>query len=571
MTGQRAHAWLALAMLLVMLPLLPQSVAPLNDLYDHIGRYHIMASIDRSGDLQRHWMLQPAWIGNLGVDLLVVPLARWIGVEPATRVVVTLLPALFVGGLALVMRARGQVLSPLTGFAAALAYHQAFQLGFVNYALATALAFAALALWIRWAERPALRSITFAGIGLLLWTTHSSGWGIFGLMAWASDVAMRRERGTGWTPACLSAALACVPLLLPLAVMATGPATDVGEVAWNFTVKAAWIASLVRDRWRWFDVAGAIVLVGLAWTALRRPDWRFDPVIGAAGAILLVAFALLPRIALNGAYVDMRVLAPAVALLLVAVRIDSSRQAARLFGWGMAFLAVRMAATAASFVLLGQARDETAMAIAAMPRGTTVLTLVDEPCSSAWSSDRLGHVAGLAIARRDVFTNSQWAIAGQQWIRPRYPESLAYRTDPSQLVYPKACEYRTTDLGEALRTFDRHIYRHVWLIGFDRIAVPGDLVPVFRNRRSTLYAVRPAERPRTLAGTPFPPLKAADAGGQAQLVADAVVRRVDGGAGGDPALVARHSADGRPARPYGALSRPAAMGHRTGAMVPRLV
>ena len=108
MTGQRAHAWLALAMLLVMLPLLPQPIAPLNDLYDHIGRYHIMASVDRSGDLQRHWLLQPAWIGNLGVDLLVVPLARWIGVEPATRIIVTLLPALFVGGLALVISSRAR-------------------------------------------------------------------------------------------------------------------------------------------------------------------------------------------------------------------------------------------------------------------------------------------------------------------------------------------------------------------------------------------------------------------------------------------------------------------------------
>lgn len=571
MTGRYARGWLALVLLLVTLPLLPQPVAPLNDLYDHIGRYHVMATIDRSADLQRHWLIHAAWIGNLGVDLLVVPLARRIGTEPAARIVVTMVPALFVGGLMLLMRVRGRSLAPLTGFAAALAYNQALQLGFVNYALATALAFAALALWIAWAQRPALRSVAFAGIGLLLWTAHSSGWGVFGLMAWASDVVLRRERGAGWLAAGTRSICACLPLLLPLIVMVTGEGSGIGEVGWGFQAKAAWIASLVRDRWRWIDVCAATVLVGLLWTAVRRGDWRFDPVLGAAGGILLVAFALLPRLALNGAYVDMRVLAPAVAVLLVAVRIDSPVQAARLFRWGMVFLAIRMAATTASFIVLGQARDETAAAIEAMPRGTTVLTLINEPCSSTWSSDRLGHMGGLAIARRDVFTNSQWAIAGQQLIRPRYPETLAYRTDPSQLVYPKVCEYRTTDLHEALHGFDRRVYRHVWVIGFDAVAVPADLVPIFRNRRSTLYAVRSPKRARTLARTHFPPLKAPDAGGQAQLVADAVVRRADGGVGGGAAIVARHPADGRPARTYGPVSRPAIVGHRTGAVVPRLV
>lgn len=505
MTDIRARWWLMAMLLLVTLPLLPQPIAPLNDLSDHIGRYHIAATLGASADLQRHWLYHWAWIGNLGVDALAIPLAHLVGAEAAARIVVTLLPAAFVAGLVLVMRARGRALSPLAGFAAALAYNQAFQLGFVNYALATALAFAAMALWIVWADRPRLRAAAFAAIGLLLWSAHSSGWGIFGLMAWASDAALRRERGIAWPAALVGATLACLPLALPLVAMATGERGDIGEIDWNAQAKAAWIASLLRDRWRWVDVASAVVVFALLWTAVRRADWRFDPVLRAAGLILLVAFVALPRIAMHGAYVDMRVLAPAVALLLVAVRIDSPDRAGQLFGYGIAFLALRMAATTGSFLLLGQARDEATQAIPAMPRGASVLTLVDEPCSSAWSSDRLGHVGGLAIARRDIFTNSQWAIAGQQLVRPRYAESLALRTDPSQLVYPAACEYRTTVLPDALRSFDRRVYDHVWLIGFGAVAVPADLVPIFRNRRSTLYAVTSATRQQRLS-EPTPPL-----------------------------------------------------------------
>lgn len=489
-TERRTRWWLALILLLVTLPLLPHPVAPLNDLPDHIGRYHIAANLARSTDLQRHWLYEWAWIGNLGVDLLAIPLARWIGAEQAARIVVTLLPAAFVAALAMVARARGQRLPPLTGFAAALAYHYAFQLGFVNFALATALAFAALALWITWERRPMLRGAAFAMIALLLWTAHSSGWGMFGLMAWASDVALRRERGVAWRAALVGASLACLPLALPALVMLGGQPGGSGEVDWNLPAKAAWIASLLRDRWRWIDVPSAIVIVALLWTALRRADWRFDPVPGAAGAALLVAFMALPRIALNGAYLDMRVLAPAAAILLVAVRIDRPAVAGRLFACGIAFLALRMLATSVSFLSFAQTWNATAAAIPALPRGASVLILVAEPCSSDWSGDRLGHIGGLAIVRRDAFINSQWAIPGQQLVRPRHPATLAYRTDPSQLVYPASCDYRTTDASGALRSFDRRAFSHVWLIGFGGIAVPPDLIPMRRNGGSSLYSVR---------------------------------------------------------------------------------
>lgn len=495
---RRTRWWLALLLALVTLPLLPHPVAPLNDLPDHIGRYHIAANLAYSADLQRHWLYDWAWVGNLGVDMLVIPLARWIGAEHAARIIVTLLPAAFVAGLALIARARGGSLPPLTGFAAALAYHYAFQLGFVNFALATALAFAALALWMAWARRPVLRGTAFAGIALLLWTAHSSGWGMFGLMAWASDVALRRERGVAWPAALGGASLACLPLALPAMVMLTGEHGGSGEIDWNLRAKAAWIASLLRDRWQWIDVPGAIVIVALLWTAWRRADWRFDPVLGATGAALLVAFVALPRIALNGAYLDMRVLAPAAAILLIAVRVDRPAMAKRLFACGIAFLGLRMLATSVSFLFFAQTWRETAAAIPALPHGASVLILVAEPCSSDWSSDRLGHIGGLAIVRRDVFTNSQWAIPGQQLVRPRHSATLAYRADPSQLVYPARCEYRTTDASEALRNFDRRAFSHVWLIGLGRIAIPGDLMPIARSGRSSLYAVRPAPRQQRL-------------------------------------------------------------------------
>ncbi|WP_294297366.1 hypothetical protein [uncultured Sphingomonas sp.] len=487
MIRSREALWLVAAMLLVVLPLVWPAIPPLNDLPEHIGRYHIAATIDRSPELQRAWAYHWQLIGNLGVDLPVIAIAPWIGVERATKLVVMLIPAAFVAGLWTIGHVRDRPVPPLAGFAFALAYSHAFSLGFVNFALSVSLSFFALAGWIALHDRPFIRVLVFVPVSWALWIAHSSGWGMFGLMAWASAMMLERERELGWGASIRNATLASLALATPLLTMigSDGPAI---APFWIWPSKASAIASLVRDRWQWFDVASACIVVLLVRTALRHRDWRCDAVIAAPGAILLLAFVTLPHGAIGGAYVDMRVLAPACALLLWSVRIESLRTARRLFAAGAAFLAIRMLATTLSYASFAAVWEETQAAIPAMPRGARVLSLVAEPCTSTWRSDRLGHLAGLAITRRDVFENGAWAIAGQQSLRIRGDADPVYRTDPSQLVYPAGCLPDTTDRNRALAAFDRRYFTHVWLIGLPG-PVPADLRPVFRNARSTLYRV----------------------------------------------------------------------------------
>jgi hypothetical protein len=119
-----------------------------------------------------------------------------------------------------------------------------------------------------------------------------------------------------------------------------------------------------------------------------------------------------------------------------------------------------------------------------------VLVLVNEPCTSQWSSRRLAHIAGIATARRDIFENGQWTIGGQQLLRPRHPEAAPYTADPSQLVYPIDCEYRTTDFATALRDFDRGTFTHVWTLDFPaRRRLAPDVRRVWSNGVSALYVV----------------------------------------------------------------------------------
>ncbi|MFX8114457.1 hypothetical protein ABTL09_19750, partial [Acinetobacter baumannii] len=84
-----------------------------------------------------------------GLDLLVVPLAPIFGLELSVKLIVITIPALTVMGLLWIAReVHGRI--PATALVALpLAYNFAFHFGFVNFALAQALALNAFALWLR--------------------------------------------------------------------------------------------------------------------------------------------------------------------------------------------------------------------------------------------------------------------------------------------------------------------------------------------------------------------------------------------------------------------------------------
>ena len=78
--------------LLAFVPLAYPTIPPLVDIGGHMGRYEVAAHVADSPILQQWFSFRWLPIGNLGVDLLVVPLAKLIGVEPATKLVVMSIP-----------------------------------------------------------------------------------------------------------------------------------------------------------------------------------------------------------------------------------------------------------------------------------------------------------------------------------------------------------------------------------------------------------------------------------------------------------------------------------------------
>ena len=488
------RAALAAALILSIVPLLWPAVPPLYDLPDHLGRYHVMADIAGSPELQRHWSFRWALVPNLGVDLLVLALAPLLGVVMATKLVVLAIPALTVFALFTLSRVATGRVSPAIGFALPLAYAAPFEMGFVNYALSAALALLALAGWMAMGRqgRPWWRTIVFAPVVFGLWLVHSSGWGLFGVLAFAADWQRLKGEGRANLAAIGGAALPLLPLAYPVLLMLAGPSAEHGLAAeWKFMGKLVWLLTLLRDRWMWFDLISTAVLLVVLYAGLRSPSLRFDGRLGMPALAALATFLALPWVMVGGAYVDMRILPIAVALGLIAIDDRSGTPPATAQGLAMLgalFFVQRMIVTTASMAIVGQGQVEAARVLPMLPKGAAVLVLVKEPCMAAWNSPRFGHLGGMAIVERNAFTNTQWTLAGQQLLHPRHTGGFV--ADPSQFVRPSKCWETTMGLGAMLRGFDRSLFTHVWMLDFPADqGVTRDLVPVARADGSVLYRV----------------------------------------------------------------------------------
>jgi hypothetical protein len=486
--------------LITILPLLWPDVPPLTDLPGHMGRYKVQLDLENSEHLRRFYGFEWALIGNLGVDLLVVPLAKLLGLELAVKLITISIPALTVAGFLWVAREVHGRVPPTALFALPFAYGHPFIFGFVNFALSMALAFLAFGLWLRLARygRFRLRAALFVPISLLIWVTHIFGWGTLGLMCFSAEAVRQRDRGRGFIEAAFRAGVHCLSMAPPILLMLAWRSGSVGGTTadyFNWKSKWVWVLSALRDRWKWFDIA-ALAVVGLVLLeALRNRKVEYSRNLAASAIVLLLMFALLPRIIFGSAYADMRLAPYMIAVAALAIRFRPGigmRYAKVMLAAGLAFFLARTAGSTISFWMYDRTYDHELRALDHVPPGARMVSLVGEVCGTRWRMSRLHHLPGLAIVRREAFSNDQWVMAGAQLLRVHFREGLPFVRDPSQIVTPRKCKgevYRP--INQAIAQVPRAAFDHVWIINSPPIEprLTSDLRPIWRSGRSVLFRV----------------------------------------------------------------------------------
>lgn len=494
-----------LAGLALALPFAFAAVPPMDDYPAHLARLFVIDPGPGHPDLARHYRIDWRWTGNLGTDLAILPLARLIGLEPAARLVALLIPVLTGWGLVAVewsLRRRVGVGALLAMIAV---WSPPLRMGFLNYALAVALALWAFALWVRLAERAdqrgaGRRGLVFGPVGLVVWLAHVSGWGVLGLMVLGFEIA--RRRGEGWR-GLVAAGLATWPLWPPLAVMlATGGpgggaalfAGDPGSLAY----KKDMLLQVLRGDWRLFDLA----CLGLVLLAIveARGRGRLDRRLVIPALLLLGAALVLPRHFAGGDFADAR-LGP-VALMLGCLAIDWPLTL-RSAGPVLALLGLRLGLMGAAWHAQAEELARLLPALDQVPRGARVASAVVRD-RQAWTYAPFGHVGAWATLRRDALVNAHFALPGIHALQLR--EAGADFADPSQeLTWQAGQDGQDGQEGQAvdLRAFaPARQADYLWYVGpaasvSGRAAPPPVILPpgatiLFRTDRSLLARLAPA-------------------------------------------------------------------------------
>ncbi len=497
----------ALAMMLAsMAPLLWPPIPPLVDLPGHMGRYAVQLA-DPASPLHQWFRFEWAVIGNLGIDLLVMPLAPIFGLELAVKLIILAIPPLTVAGMLLVAREAHGEIPPTAYFALPLVYGYPFQFGFANFAFSMALAILGFALWLRLGrlKRFRLRALIFLPFGIILWFVHSFGWGVLGLVAWSADLVRRHNRGKPWIRSAWEAGLEVLPLVPPLLLMLLWRSGDVSGMTgdwFNWKAKFYFLIHVVRNDGTLFDLWSGVALVTLAAFPVLGLLCRRDPRLLVAGLLLVAAYILLPRIVLGSAYADMRLAPYMIAILLLAMvpRTASYRARNAIALAAAAFFLVRMGVQTATFLRVDKGYQEQLSALDHVERGSRVLALTNLTCLGAPYWSRMDHIEAFAIIRREAFVNGQWTMAGAQLLRVDYPDAPRYAKDPTQVLRPGKCRQRGSHAWPEVQTqFPRKAFDYLWLINFKPEMLPvGDpgLAMIWRGTtRGALYRIDPRYQP----------------------------------------------------------------------------
>ena len=276
------------------MPLLYPPVPPLVDLLGHMGRYRVELDLGSSPWLQQYYDFHWAPIGNLGVDLLVMPLAKLIGLEPAVKLIVLAIPPLTVAGFLWVAREVHHRLPPTAHVRSAVRLRPPVPVRLRQLSRCR---------W-RWRSSPSacgcgsarlgqigLRAVLFVPISFVVFFAHTFGWGMLGLLCFlgrgGAPARPRHRLVAGRASARRSTPSV---MALPVLIMLAWRSEIAGGMTagwFNWDCKLEWLDSALRDRWELFDI-------GIAGAGRRRcssvalaqpaPDPVAQPRLLGAGA-----------------------------------------------------------------------------------------------------------------------------------------------------------------------------------------------------------------------------------------------------------------------------------------------
>lgn len=406
-----AGALVAAAFLLAA-PLWLVRVPAMTDYAAHLATFWLIAG-GASSFYYAHWIFAP----NIASEILVPLMAKLMGVEIAAKLFLSVALVLWVLGAGAVQRALSGHIGVAPLFGALFAYNANFFWGFFNYYFAAGLSLVVFAAWIATWNRPgAARNLAFALAVAVTYVCHIFAAASLLVMIAGHEIARSAMQGNLLRRA-RDVFLVCLPTTF--AYLFLMPAGTDKAVAFN--LRDTMIDRFESLSLRHFDdpaYALPIALgVGLSLALVMRRA-RIVPAMLLALALLLLAALLMPEEAMGGWGLHLRLPALVAILLLASTELKIGP---RLTG-ALAVLALGLAGwtslnLADNWRLYDDQVTEFRTALAALPQGIRLFTVLDGDAIGEQSDAPYWHIAEWAIPDRGAMTALMFTTKGQHVIR----------------------------------------------------------------------------------------------------------------------------------------------------------
>lgn len=386
-----------------------------------------------------HW----AAIPNLGSEIAVPFLARFLPLDVAARLFLSVGVAMWVVGPALIQRALYGRIGPMGLAGAFFAYNVNLMWGFFNYYFAGGLCLVVFAGWIATQGWPRARRIAVFALALVaLYFCHIMAAALFIVLAAAFEAPRR-----SWRHWMADIALAALPIAILFLLKPVGGADE----GLKFNLVGSFVPrveSLVQCRFShpaWIVIAGLALLFGLGL-------WRKAVVIHPAMRLCLIAMAVLavfgPETLMGGSGVHLRTPPIAAALLFAAADLRASRAfGAALAAAILVVMGLLSAGLTQEWRRFALQIDEFRQSLEMVPKNARLLTVIDKSATLGRPERLYWHIAEYAIIDRDAFTATMFATRGQHIVVANRALAPFAAQSASQGVPPHADELANLAAG----------------------------------------------------------------------------------------------------------------------------
>ncbi|CAL1240816.1 hypothetical protein [Candidatus Methylocalor cossyra] len=428
---------------LALLPLLLADIPPLVDYLNHIARDYILAHYRESEILPKYYRPDWAFLPNLAMDLVIVPMAELIPIDLAGKLFLAATLLLNVAGVFLLSRTlHGRIELPayLVFF---FLYHRLLLWGYLNFSFGLGLALLGFALWLRLRARPVtLRLAVFGALATVLLLCHLFAFAVYVLFVGGYQLGAtfsEWRHGAFWRDRrewLLIIGQVAIPLLLFLTL---SPTTDnAGAIRYGtFLQKLTSAFHVVNNYSRPLDYATFFALLGLIalgwwkrWLELARPVlWPL-----ALGALVQLA---MPETLFGSQTADSRLPIALWMLLAAGLKLKAApRPLARPLLLGLLTLALaRLLVVGVEWRRANSTYREYLSAFDKITPGARMLSVIPLPRHPSFHHPPVNFIGCQAIIRKSVFDPFLFADHGHQPIRFTEPYLELAKVTPGPVIY----------------------------------------------------------------------------------------------------------------------------------------